>query len=307
MKEEKSTNLGMFADKITEIIGQPIGLDHIHQSGLGRDFYIQAPKRMAPMLLHHYRGPYFVDLHPEDYEDLVAGKVDAEDYIQSANWQVGYYWGGGSMLSGGYYQPLDIVKQQAAVQRYLKILSCRGALRSSGYMPTQEVCAKCTVDNCPFSKYKTGDWTKEIPEHDPRIDLFDALRERFKQEHAGYTLRGFLCGKIPEDEIWISPNGRYSEKGSFSFTAHASSDLIRSLLMHEVAPANWDEYVKEFQFRLSVFGQPIENISQEALKKASEKYDYVKRPKPVKEDDVMKKEVEIKLPPLARVKNFFKK
>ena len=151
-----NTNIINFANELTELTGQHIGLDHIHPSTEGRYYYIQAPKAGAPMLLNHYRGPFFIDIHPDDFEDISSGKVSAHEYITSANWQVGYYWGGGSMVGGGYYQPLDLVGRRDEVRRYLQILSCRGNRRSSGYMPSEKNCADCSVENCPFSKYKEG-------------------------------------------------------------------------------------------------------------------------------------------------------
>ena len=84
---EKMDNMSNFATQLAEIIDQPIGLDHIH-AGTGRFYYIQPTKKGAPMLLHHYRGVFFVDLHPEDLAGLQSGEIDAEEYIKHANWQV---------------------------------------------------------------------------------------------------------------------------------------------------------------------------------------------------------------------------
>ena len=126
MENNNNVNVNNFATELSELIGQHIGLDHIHPSTEGRYYYIQAPKTGAPMLLHHYRGPFFIDIHPDDLEDISSGKVSAHEYITSANWQVGYYWGGGSMVGGGYYQPIDLVGRRDEVRRYLQILSCRG-------------------------------------------------------------------------------------------------------------------------------------------------------------------------------------
>ena len=93
----ENININSFATELSKLIGQHIGLDNIHPSTKGRSYYIQAPKAGAPMLLHHYRGPFFIDIHPDDFEALASGNVSAHDYIASADWQVGYYWGGSSM------------------------------------------------------------------------------------------------------------------------------------------------------------------------------------------------------------------
>lgn len=246
MKEKNINNIQDFATELGEIVGQHIGVEHIHPSTEGRYYYIQAPKEGAPMLLNHYRGPFFVDIHPDDYNRIANGEISAHDYIFSANWQIGYYWGGGSMIGGGYYQPFDIVGRQDEVRRYLKILSCHGKQRVSGYVPTEKQCTDCTVENCPHSKYKKGNRNEEMPETDPRRELFFALFKRFEKEYPGYTLRGFLCGKIPDGEIWLSPNGYYSKGETFAFTVYASDSVIQSLLMHEIVPESWEEYAEKF-------------------------------------------------------------
>ncbi len=304
MENNNNVNVNNFATELSELIGQHIGLDHIHPSTEGRYYYIQAPKTGAPMLLHHYRGPFFIDIHPDDLEDISSGKVSAHEYITSANWQVGYYWGGGSMVGGGYYQPIDLVGRRDEVRRYLQILSCRGYRQSCGYMPSEKNCADCSVENCPFSKYKDGNWDAEMQEHDPRRDLFKALCERFEQENPGYTLRGFLCGGIPDGEIWINPNGHFAEDEPFAFTAYASDSVIRSLLMHEIEPENWAEYAKSFQFHIhKMFDKQSYDVNKETLEKAFEGLDYTKKAKTEPEDDIY----EEKVPLLTHVANFFKK
>ena len=144
--DNNNVNINNFASELSELIGQPIGLDHIHPTTKGRFYYTQAPKAGAPMLLHHYRGPFFIDIHPDDFESLSSGKISVHEYITSATWLVGYYWGG----NGGYYQPLDIISRQNEIRRYLQILSCRGHFNACHYMPSETKCANCFVENCPF-------------------------------------------------------------------------------------------------------------------------------------------------------------
>lgn len=295
-----------FLDEIYDITGMRVGPEHIHPSIAGREYYIQAPKTGAPMLLHHYRGPFFIDIHPDDFDKISSGEKSPHEYITEAKWQVGYYWGNGNMVGGGYYQPIDIVGRKDEVRRYLKILSCRGFYQSCGYMPSVENCADCSVENCPFSKYKQGDWAAEMPEPDPRRDLFRALLKRFEEENHGYSLRGFLCGKIPDGEVWIFPNGHYTEDEPFTFTAYASDSVIRSLLMHETEPENWVAYAQSFQFRIhKLFDKQSYDVCEETLEKAFEGQDFTKKAKTETEpeDDIY----EEKVPLLTRLAKFFKK
>lgn len=298
-----NANIQELLDEIKELTGQRVGTEHIHPSTAGREDCIQAPKTGAPMLLHHYRGSFFVDIHPDDFQKISSGEISPHEYITNANWLVGYYWGGNG---GSYYQPLDIVGRKDEVRRYLKILSCRGFHQSCGYMPSEKNCDDCSVENCPFSKYKQGDWAAEMPEPDPRRDLFRALLKRFEEENHGYSLRGFLCGEIPDGEIWIYPNGHYTEDELFTFTAYASDSVIRSLLMHETEPKNWVAYAQSFQFRIhKLFDKQSYDVCEETLEKAFEGQDYTKKAKtePEPEDDIY----EEKAPLLTRLAKFFKK
>jgi len=273
--EVANPNLVNFAQELSIIVDQPIGLDHIHTCVDGRYYYTQAPKAGAPMLLHHYRGPFFVDIHPDDLKALMEGTVSAHDYIHTANWLVGYYWGGGNMIGGGYYQPMDIVNRYEEVRRYFKILSCRGNRLSSGYMPTEEMCSKCSVQNCPFSKYKTGNWEDEMREPDPRMDLFHAICRRFETGMPDYKVRGYLCGGVEENSVCFSANGHYSDDDPFTFTVYVSQNLVQDLLMHNVEPTDWDEFVSTMRF-VYYTSEGYKELTPETAEDAFKGRDYAK-------------------------------
>ena len=306
--KEINVNITAIATELSELTGQNIGTEHIHATTEDRFYYIQAPEPGVPLLLHHYRGPFFIDIHPDDYEKIASGVISPHDYIVTANWQVGYFWGGGSMVSGGYYQPMDIVGKKEEVQRYLKILSCRGHFHSCGYMPSEETCQKCNIEDCPFSKFKEGNWDNENQEPDPRRDFFNALRMRFEKENPGYSFRGFLCGKIPDDEILLNPNSRYDEEQPYEFTAYASRTVIRALLTHEVTPRNWEEYASKFKFRIhELFDTESYEVTPEILEKVFKDRDYTKKnsnTEPVTIQDIYYDE---KVPLSARIVAFLKK
>lgn len=276
-----NTSMGVFAQELTNLIGQPIGVGQIFPSSEGRFYYIQAPLAGAPMLLHHYRGSFFVDINPDDYEKLANGDLEPQEYIRTANWQVGYYWGGGGMISGGYYQPLDIIGKQETVRRYLRILSCRGRRRSSGYMPAETECQHCFVTGCPLSPYNEtlrGLFrAEEIEEYDPRVDFFNSLYLRFQAEHPDYSLRGFFCqsNMAGDSQILLVPNGHFKKEEAFSYTAYASEKVIRDLLMRTVSPSDWGEYAKSFEFVLFQRGSSeYLEVTQENLKAVSASEDY---------------------------------
>ena len=246
----KNKNIELLAEELSRIIDRPLTPDHIHPVSKGRFYYTQAPLRGAPMLMNHYRGSFFVDIHPDDFTEIESGAVSAHEYIYSANWLIGYYWAGGSMICGSYYQPFDIIGRNEEVKRYFRILSCRRARFASGYVPSEERCNACPIVNCPFSKYQEGNWENELKEDDPRMDFFNALRRRFEKEFPGYTFKGFYSHGKEDNVIILSPDWHYVKEAPFSFVVYASEDLIQALLMRTVNPKNWDQYVQGFSFQL---------------------------------------------------------
>ena len=95
--------------QVSPLIGHNIGLDHIHTDEAGWYSYIPAKSLQAnhPLVLNHYRGPLFMVIPFEDWEVLEKGTVSVQEYVESSIWSFGYYWGGGSILTGVYWQPLE--------------------------------------------------------------------------------------------------------------------------------------------------------------------------------------------------------
>jgi hypothetical protein len=299
MTKEINVNVTDFARQMSEIIGQTVDAEAIYPVSEGWYYYIQPPKSGSPMLLNSYKGGSMtiILLSKEDFKSLEDGTITPTEYINKANWLVGYFWGGGGMISGGYYQPMDIIGKNEDFRRYFKILHCRGFNRSCGYMPSKENCEKCQVENCPFCPFKelkSGDWKFELQEPDPRWDLFEALRKRFEATYPGFILRGFSCGaRIPDNEIWLQANGRYTPDAPYSYRILASENVIRSLLMKEIQPEDWGQYASTFTFVIYSWKYVEDHletknwsVSEETLKKAYEEYDYVKKEQPVSKVDV---------------------
>lgn len=277
---EQNINLINFATELSTIIGRHIGLDHIHTSTNGRTGYIPAPEAGAPLLLHHYRGPFFVDIHPDDLKNIMSGKVNSHDYIYSAAWLVGYYWGGPSTIDGGYFQPMDIIGKQVEVRRYLQILSCRGHYISSGYMPFEGHCQECSLESCPFSNYKEGSWENEVEEYDPRIDFFNAAVRLLKNQIPGYSFVYVDSHGFTDDTLVLVPYPRFDASKPLSFSLRASRSLLWDLLKHKVVPENFDEYVKGFRVKLWDLSWPdLLDVTEENLKLAFDGMDHTQTKK----------------------------
>lgn len=186
--------------QVSPRIGHNIGLDHIHTDEVGWHSYIPAKSLQAnhPLILNHYRGPLFMVIPFEDWKVLEKGTVSVQEYVESSIWSFGYYWGGGSILTGIYWQPLEEkegIHNTEKISRYLSILSCRTNYVSSGYMPTEEQCKSCKIEKCPFSRFapKTygASWENEVRELDERKLFFKAVKERIEKQFEGLKVEGF--------------------------------------------------------------------------------------------------------------------
>lgn len=244
--DKKVLNIKRFCMELSEIVDQKITYEHVHPVTDGRYYYTQAPEEGFPMLLRHYRGVYCVDIHPNDYKKMEMGEITPRQYIYSAKFLVGYYWGGGSVFSGAYYQPLDIINQKEEVQRYLKILSCRGNRRSSGHTPDFEDCTNCSVENCPMSNFKNGSWDKEIQEVDYRKDFYKALVIRMNYQ--SYTIAGLYTGnEVPENSIYLMPIVSASDIENTRLESRISVNTMNALMKQEIKPDDWDKYIELFK------------------------------------------------------------
>lgn len=242
---KKLERIEIFCVQLSEVVGQKITYDHVHPLSEGRYYYTQAPEEGFPMLLRHYRGVYCLDIHPRDFKKLEMGEITPQEYINSAKFLVGYYWGGGSVFYGAYYQPLDIVNKKEEVQRYLQILNCRGNRRSSGHTPDFEECTNCSVEKCPMSNFKNGAWDKEIQEVDYRKDFYKALVIRMNYQ--SYKIARMYTGnEVPENSIYLMPLVNDSSIENTKIEARISVKTMNALMKQEIKPDDWNKYIEKF-------------------------------------------------------------
>ena len=230
---------------ITEKTGLYVGSDHIHESNR-RFYYIPETDPGRPLFLHHYRGPFFVEIPKADWHKLETGEISPLEYVDNAHWYFGYYWGGGSMYTGGYFTPLERtagIHDKALIRRVMKPLNCRGCYLASGYRPSESQCLLCDLTYCPYSAVaeKTVGEPSELADlPDNRGDFFDAVNAFIKKEY-GYSLHGMCCGdNIPLDEVRLYPNS--SER---TFELYIGDEYVKELLYDpKIAGFNWDREVE---------------------------------------------------------------
>lgn len=245
---------------VSRLAGYPVTEENVHSDEAGWYYYIPAKSLQEgrPLLLIHYRVSAFIVIPYRDYQSLERGLITPQEYIETSKWGYGYYWGGGSLVGGCFWQPLEEgigIYDTAKISRYLHMLSCRTNRRSSGAIPTPEQCKNCSVKGCPVQR---GSFKSEIPEIDYRVHLFKALAERADQE-LGIKLRGLCCSDLPDDEVILTPG----KPGECSVTIPQTLSVD---LLNNPGERDWKELCKKFRFDLSTYGmtQPkaVENRQQ---------------------------------------------
>ena len=202
----------LITEKMSEVVSSKIGLtigpDHVHTDENGWVYYIPAKSlhEWHPLVMKHYRGPFFIVIPHKDWNLLEQQIVSVEDYVENSTWSFGYYWGGGSVLGGVQWMPFEEkgIHEREKINRYLTILSCRTSRRFSGYLADEQKCAQCSVKNCPFSRFhQNASWDNEVKELDDRILLFKAVKERIQNR---FGLEATLCLNQENNSIWIFPS-----------------------------------------------------------------------------------------------------
>ncbi|MBP3256312.1 MAG: hypothetical protein J6M60_07520 [Clostridia bacterium] len=203
----------VIAAVVSERTGLDIGEDHVHVSEC-RSYYTQSAEPGCAYILHHYRGVFFVEINKEDWAKLEAEELSVEKFVDTTRWFYGYYWGGGSMCSGGFYTALEKepgIHNKELIQRVMKITAKVGWHYSCGAKLTDE---EITEWNEISKKYL----------HDPREDYFNEINSYVKE--FGYECHGFVCGSgLPDNKVCLLPN-------SFerTFEVMVGENIIRKLL-----------------------------------------------------------------------------
>lgn len=190
---------------LSNLIGCHIGTDHIHTDEQGWFYYIpkESLQENHPLILNHYRGPLFVVIPVKDMERLKEEVIAVNDYVNNSVWNFGYFWGGGSLLDGIKWQPLEEkgIHDTQKIARYLRILLCRTSTHSSGYVPDEKHCSSCLIQRCPYSRYKFkyagSSWRNEVTERDDRIALYSAIKERVEKRF-GFNVNSCMVNSLTE-------------------------------------------------------------------------------------------------------------
>ncbi len=240
------------AEKLSVKTGCKITEEHIHSDNPGYHYYIRDLQSEHPLFLIHYRTVPMCILPDADFQRLSIGQITPEDYIDQARWSYGRYWGGGSLLGGIYWQPLEDTRgihDTATISRYLQILMCRTLAHSSGYRPTTTVCCNCKLDSttCPLSAMNlTGDWATEIQEPDARVELLKVLQHWLDVEYGFEKVYTVLTHRGKINEVHLMPPANRSED---CVTLVISTALHNAMLDKTIDVRVLDQLVRSFKFK----------------------------------------------------------
>ncbi len=202
---------GILSNNVSPMVGFRIDPDDIHNDADGWYYYIPrySLKRNHPLIMRHYRGPIFMVIPTEDWHDLESGNIRIAEYVKNSQWSYGWYWAGGTLLYGVFWQPLEEkgIHDTERIARYLEILGCRTCNRSSGHVPTEKECKDCWVEHCPYSPFSKEDekasWENEVQEKDARKELLRLVSERLEKQFGFKVESCFPHGE--KEGIWIFP------------------------------------------------------------------------------------------------------
>lgn len=264
-KEEKVMSWKeVFSRHIGELTGHLIASGNIYSDENGWYYYLyeKSLEKNHPIVFNHYRGPLFVVIPYKEYAMLETGDKDPVEYIDNAFWNFGYYWGGGSMVGGSYWQPFEEtpgIHAKDKISQYLTILSCRTALRVSGYEATAEDCMKCKLKSCYLSDLDSKHCDEnngKFLEKDYRIDFFQSMNKRVERE-TGLRLQGMCLHSGDADKVELVPN-RFEED---TCLLNIPVELNNNLLYHPMK-RDFDELCDEYTLEIVV--GPEERLYLEA-------------------------------------------
>lgn len=242
-----------FSKKLYDLTGHRVTNYNIYSDEHGWYYYIEAKSLETnhPLIMNHYRGQLFAVIPLKDYNELESGNINPNSYVENAYWNFGYYWGGGSLITGVFWMPLEKdagIHDKEYVKRYLSILNCRTHRKSCGYMPPEEQCKRCHVKNCPFSeieeKNRYASWVNEVNEHDYRTYMFSAVAERVK-ETLEIEVVGYLCHK--GENALLLPHSWKKD----TCTLYLPVTLTNDLLYHP-GERDWKNIASNMQLELGV-------------------------------------------------------
>ena len=209
--------------------------NQIHTDEEGVFYYIPGKSLLwnHPLIMAHYRGYLFVVLPEHDSVQLMTGAITVEKYIDEAIWSYGFFWGGGTMLGGAHWQPLEDgkpgISNTEMIKRYLTILMCRTYQRSSGFVPDENFCANCHVECCPQSKHQKNigsSWNREVKEVYDVITLAHILQRRIEEIY-GLKMIGCFPHNFSQSNIILT---RGYKKGTVD--VYIPEDLLVDMRYH---------------------------------------------------------------------------
>lgn len=285
-----------FAEIISRQTGFPLNAENIFSDEKDWEFYItkNSLQDNSPLLLMNYMGELIAIIPEKEYQKLDSRKIWPFEYIPAVRWYYGQYLDNMDWPTNVFWQPIEKrpgINDKKKVSRYLNILKCRVDFYRTAKMPTDETCASCNIEKCPFSmlnsKKEDSDWNNEIQEHDYRDELFDAIKERIKNE---LELEVVKCSYYTGTRALLVMPSKYCQTTKDYVEVFLPIKML-NYLMYNPVYRNWQQYAKSFLFELGVEGKEkrvvVPNDQQNVAQYCREMFERLWTEQPVKKEEVV--------------------
>lgn len=289
-----------FAEIISRQTGFPLNAEMIFSDERDWEFYIgkNSLQEKSPLLLMNYMGELMAVIPEKDYRSLDTKEVWPFEYVPKVKWYYGQYLDNAHSTMDVFWQPIENrvgINDKSKISRYLQMLKCRIDFYRTNEMPSDETCENCEIQNCPFStldsKKANSDWNKEVQERDFRMELFDAVKERVKDE---------LGLEVTKYTHHTGSKALLLMTSEISKTTRDQVELylpikMLNFLMYNPVYRNWKQYAKSYTFELGVEGKEeriiVSNETKDLAEYCREKFEILCSEQPESVEEVTTEEV----------------
>lgn len=284
-----------FSEIISRQTGFPLKAENIFSDEKDWKFYItkNSLNDNLPLLLLNCMGEMMAVIPEQEYKKLDSGEIWPFEYIPKVRWYYGQYLENMEWVSNVFWQPIEKrpgINDKRKISRYLNILKCRIDFYRTTQMPSDGVCENCQIEKCPFSmlnsKKEDSDWKNEIDEHDYREDLFDAMKERVKEE---LKLEVVKCSYYTGTRALLIMPTKYCETTKDHVELYLPIKML-NYLMYNPVYRNWRQYANSFLIEIGVEGNEdrviISNDNSNAFKECREKFEILYNKQVLKKEPV---------------------
>lgn len=261
MMKERENNVTVnnwkneFAEVITQRLGHAVTSRNIlsDENGFAGCIVAKSLESNAPLMLVINRyGDMVVIIPYKEYETLEKEVISPVDYVSKAVWNYGWYidqFDSPDNVESIFWQPVEKkpgMNDLRMVRTYISQVKCKLQERITGHEADEEKCSICRLEKCSYakvsSKAENVNTALEVKEKDYREQLYDAIKNRIKDEF------GLEIISISQHE---GGNIRLiAEPDSYEEVHLSVSAKTHNYILYHPTYRNWKQYAKSYQVEL---------------------------------------------------------